>query len=267
MRISSILRIFCGAALAAACCVPLAAQQPAYYSSICLKVKPGRAADFASQISGNLLKVEQARLDLGEITTWAALRTVLPRGKAAQCDYMVVTFYPKLPELGLSDADLTAALQKAGLDMTPDQFWQPLNADVYVVSNDVGVVPVMIGSGKKGDYSVMNAMDMPDTSECMATQEKLWQPFAQARINAGQQSGWGIYRVIYPRGSKVRNSAGTFDIYPTWEAIFQQGFMKTWQQVNPNVTVGDATAIFDKQCLIKMAVIYKEVEGVSEASK
>jgi len=263
MRISTICRILCGTAFAAACCMPAAAQpKTIYYGSACVKVKPNKDADFAAQISGNMLRLEQARLDAGTITGWLALRAVLPMGKKAQCDYLIVTFYPGLPKGILNGEDTTTALQKAGMSMTADEFWEPIHADSYLVSNEVGEMPVMLGGGQKGYYDVVNDMDMPDTDQCVNTEKKLWQPFAEARMKDGQQSGWGVWLTMFPRGSQVENGAGTVDVYPTWDAIFMEGFQKTWQDVHPDVKPEDAMAQFNKQCSMKMSVIYEEVEDI-----
>jgi hypothetical protein len=263
MRISSICRFLCCAAFAALSCVPAAAQpKTIYYGSACVKVKPGREADFASQMNDNMLKVEQARLDAGTITGWLALRAVLPMGKKAKCDYLIVTFYPGLPKGILNNEDTTVALEKAGMSMTADEFWESIREDSYLVSNDVGEMPVMLGGGQKGYYDVVNYMNMPNTEQCVNTEKTLWHPFAEARMKAGQQSGWGVWLTMFPRGSQVEQSAGTVDIYPTWDAIFMEGFQKTWQDVHPDVKVEDAMEQFDKQCSIRMSVIYEEVEDI-----
>lgn len=263
MRVSSICRILCGAALATTCCVPVAAQSTTtYYSSACVKVKAGGASDFASQVSGNMLKLEESQTKAGKISGWLALRAVVPSGKEARCDYLFVTFFPGLAKPSMSDEEFTAALHRAGMNMTRDAFWAPIMKDAYLVSNEVGEMPVMIGNGKKGDYDVVNDMDMPDANQCVTTETKLWQPFAEARMKAGKQSGWGIWLTTYPRGSKVEGSAGTVDIYPTWDAIFMQGFAKTWQEAQPGVKPADAMAQFNKECKIEMSVVYEEVEDV-----
>ncbi len=263
MRVSTICRMFCGAALAVACCVPAVAQQTTtYYSGACVKVKPGSEADFASQVSGNMLKLEEAQLKAGKITAWLALRAVLPQGKHANCDYLFVSFFKGMPPPPMSDEEFTGALKRAGMDMTSEEFWEPIAKDVYLVSTDVGEMSVMIGRAEKGGYIVDNSMDMPDVNECMNTEKKLWQPVAEARMKANQQSGWGMYQIVYPRGSMVKGSAGTVDFYSSWDQIFTEGMMQTWQEVHPDVKPADAMAQFNKQCQIEMSEVYEVEEEV-----
>ncbi len=270
MRLSSVCRFLSAAALAVACCAPLAAQQAiTHYSSICVKVNPGREADFAGLLHGNIRKLQQSLADSGLITEWLALRAEIPMGKQARCDYLFVTFFPGLPAEPMSDEAFTAELHKAGLDMTPAQFWQPIMEDSYLVSNTVAEEVTRIGGIKVGDYVVDNSMKMPDVSECIATEQKLWEPFAEARISAGKQSGWRIWVTTYPRGSMVKDSAGTVDIYPTWDSIFNTGseWMDTWDKVHPNVKPADAMAQFDKQCRITRSIVYKDVDDVRAATE
>lgn len=263
MRVSTICRVLCGAAVTVAFCVPATAQSTTnYYSGACVKVHPGAETSFASEVSGNMLKLEESQVKAGKITGWLALRAVIPQGEHANCDYLFVTFFKGLPTPPMSDEEFTAALHRAGLEETPAEFWDPITKAVYLVSTDVGAMPVMIGSARKGGYLVDNSMHMPDVNECMNTETKLWQPFAEARMKAGQQSGWGTYEIVYPRGSSVKGSAGTVDMYSSWDEIFMEGFAKTWQEVHPDVKAEDAMAQFNQQCEIEMSEVYEVVEEV-----
>jgi hypothetical protein len=244
-------------------CVPATAQSTTtYYSGACVKVHPGGDVGFASEVSGNMLKLEESRLKAGKITGWLAMRAVVPQGKHAHCDYLFVTFFKGLPTPPMSDSEFTAALHEAGLEMTPEEFWEPIMKDASLVSTDVGEMAVMIGSSSKGGYVVDNSMHMPDVNECRNTETKLWQPFAESRIKAGQQTGWGMYEIVYPRGSMVKGSTGTVDFYSSWDQIFMEGFEKTWQEVHPDVKVADAMAEFNQQCSIEMSEVYEVVEDV-----
>lgn len=264
MRVSDICRILCGVSLAVVCCVPAAAQQkPVYYNSVCLKVKPGRGIDFTSQLNGNVLKLEQSQLKAGVIRSFLVMSNVIPSGKKAPCDYIVDTFYDGLPPApGMSDKEFTGALHRAGLDITPAEFWAPIIKDVTLVSQGVGEVPVLVGGSKKGDYVEVTEMHVKDQGACLNTEEKLWQPVAEARIKAGEQSGWGVWQIVLPRGTKVQPNEGTVDIYSSWDGIFNQGIGKTWQEVHPDLKITDAMVQFNQDCKIQLSPIYKVVEDV-----
>ena len=84
------------AAPAAALSVALVAQQtPSGYHGIsCVHVKPGQTAAFHDLLNGDYHKVEQTYVDSGRISAFIALRTVIPAGTDAGCDYVLVAFYP-----------------------------------------------------------------------------------------------------------------------------------------------------------------------------
>lgn len=251
------------AALAVVCSVPVVAQQaPVSYNSDCVKVKPGRGADFMSQLNGNILKVEQAEMDSGRSVGFVALEVVIPSGKDVRCDYIIDTFYKGMPPVPMSDEEMEAMIKKAGLDLTVEEFWKPIYADASLVTESVGDVPLVVGTRKKGDYEVLNYMNMPDASACLNTEKKLWQPVAEARMKAGQQAGWAVWENIYPRGTHVDVSAGTADLYSSWDQIYQNGLMQTWQQVHPDVKIGDGMAQFNKQCEIQRAEVFKVAESL-----
>ena len=87
-----------GRALAAALSVTLVAQQaPSGYHSIsCVRVKPGQSADFHALLNGDYHKVEQGSVDSGRVSGFIALRTVIPAGTDAACDYVLVSLLSRL---------------------------------------------------------------------------------------------------------------------------------------------------------------------------
>ena len=120
---------FWGAALAAALSATLVAQQApvGYHSISCVRVKPGQSAAFRTLLNGDYHKVEQASVDSGRISGFIALRTVIPAGTDAGCDYVLVAFYPGFPPAPLGDDEMTAVLQKAGVTSTLPEWRDRLN--------------------------------------------------------------------------------------------------------------------------------------------
>ena len=260
-----------GAALAATLSVTLVAQQaPAGYHSIsCVRVKPGKSAAFHAFLNGDYRKVEQARVDSGAISTWIALRTVIPAGTSAGCDYVLVSFYPGLPPAPLSDEDMTAVLQKAGVSSTL-QDWHARISDVgELVSNNITQYQALVGGSKKGDYLVFNSMKAADVNECVALQKRLWQPFAEQGVKDGAQDGWAVNIQVMPRGDKDPSLVSSVDIFPTWDSMFTYfgpNFTARWKKVHPEMTPDEAFSEIDKACTIEHTVLYK-VEDQIVSSK
>jgi len=259
------------AALAAALSATLVAQPaPSGYHSIsCVRVKPGKSDAFNALLSGDYSKIEQARVDSGAVSAWIALRTVIPAGTNAGCDYVLVTFYPGLPAAPLSDDEMTAVLQKAGVSSTL-QDWHARISDVgELVSNNITRYHALIGGSKKGDYLVFNSMKVSSVSECVDTEKRLWQPYAEEEVKEGVLDGWAVNSQVMPRGDKDPSLVSTVDIFPTWNSMFTYigpDFITRWKKVHPEVSTDEAFAEIDKACTIEHTVTYK-VEDQIVSSK
>ena len=260
-----------GAALAAALSATLVAQQApvGYHSISCVKVKPGKSADFRALLNGDYHKVEQAGVDSGRISGFIALRTVIPAGTDAACDYVLVSFYPGFPPAPLGDDEMTAVLQKAGVASTLQQWRDRLRDSADLVSNNITQYQVLVGGSKKGDYLVFNSMKVADVNECVALQKRLWQPFAEQGVKDGAQDGWAVNIQVMPRGDKDPSLVSSVDIFPTWDSMFTYfgpDFTARWKKVHPEMTPGEAFSEIDKVCSIDHTVLYK-VEDQIVSSK
>ncbi len=256
-----------GVALAAALSVTLVAQQApvGYHSISCVRVKPGQSAAFHALLDGDYHKVEQARVDSGAVSTWIALRTVIPAGTDAGCDYVLVSFFPGLPPAPLGDDEMTAVLQKAGVSSTLQQWHDRLSAVAELVSNNITQYQVLVGGSKKGDYLVFNSMKAADRGECVAAQKRLWQPFAEEGVKEGVQDGWALNIQRIPDGTKDLNLMSTVDIYPSWDAMinyFGPDFLTRWKKAHPEMTPSDAFSQIDNVCTIEHTITYKVEEQI-----
>jgi hypothetical protein len=259
-----------GAALAAALSVTLVAQQApvGYHSISCVRVKPGKSAAFDALHSGDYRKVVQARIDSGAISGWILLRTVIPAGTDAACDYVLVTFYPGLPPAPLSDDEMTAVLQKAGVTSTLQQWRDHLSDSGELVSNNITQYQALVGGAKKGDYLVFNSMSVTDVGECVAAQKRLWQPFAEEGVKEGAQDGWAVNIQIMPRGDKDSSRVSSVDIFPTWDSMFNYfgpDFITRWKKVHPELSPDEAFAQIDKLCTIDYTVTYKVEDQIASS--
>jgi len=261
---------FWGAALAATLSATLVAQQApvGYHSISCVRVKPGKSAAFHAFLNGDYRKVEQARVDSGAISTWIALRTVIPAGTSAGCDYVLVSFYPGLPPAPLSDEDMTAVLQKAGVTSTVQEWRDHLSDLGELVSNNITQYQALVGGAKKGDYLVFNSMSVTDVDQCVAAQKRLWQPFAEEGVKDGAQDGWAVNIQQIPNGAKDPNLVSSVDIYPSWDAMFNYfgpDFITRWKKVHPELSPDEAFAQIDKLCTIDYTVTYKVEDQIASS--
>lgn len=267
-----ILRSVFSVAMAVAFSVTLLAQQPAtgYHRVACIKVKPGQHDAFRTWAAGDARKVVQAEADSGELSQWLLLRSVIPQGTSAECDYLVVAMYPGLPPQPSGIEHLAATLKKAGLTESAQQFLDHRNALSLLVSNDMFWNAAFVGTSKKGDYLRVNYMKVSDPENMgayIAYEKKVWQPLAEqmAKDNAG--SGWSLNVQVLPRGNDLPYDAVTVDVFPTWDSVFQTDtrFEESFRKVHPDMDLGTTMETYEKMRSIATTELYSVVDAVTPA--
>jgi len=265
---STISRLLWGAAIAAALPMTLAAQQAptTTYASTCVTVKSGQDAAFDQIVNGDLHKLEQSRVESGALSGYIVLRTEMPAGKEAHCDYVFLAFYSGMPKAPMSDAELNAALQKAGVANTEAQFGERLSGVGEEVSNALEYNLDLVGGAQKGDYIVYNAMKISegDIDAWIKWEKTMWGPLADSMVKSGQLRGWALDIQMFPTGSKDRGLESTSDIFPSWDAFVEaeQHYDAAWKTVHPNEDILNGMAEINKLCTIEHTVLYKVVDEI-----
>ena len=176
------------------------------------------------------------------------LRSVIPSGASAECDYLVVSMYPGIPPHPMGLDELDAALKKAGIAMTGQQYVDRRNSLTTLISSDLFQNIAFVGASKKGDYFVVNYMKATNLYDYVAWEKKTWMPVAEAMAKEGTRSGWSLNTMVYPGGTDVKFNAVTVDVYPTWDSIFnsESNFYELWRKVHPDMEVGTTFEQYDK---------------------
>lgn len=264
-----VVRLVLCAVVAMALATTIVAQQApsGYHTVACFKVKADSGAEFHKFITDESHKVAQGRVDTGQITTWYLLRSVLPGGSSAECDYMVVTMFPGTPHL-LGQQDLGAAIKKAGLSITADDYVKHRNAVSTLVSVAIFQNQAFVGSAKKGDYFQVNYMKVPNVDDWVAYEKKVWQPLAEALVKDGKADGWSLNVRVMPNGSEQPFQAVTVDVFPSWDSIFAADpqFADRFRKVHPDRELGTTFEQFEKLRTRALIQLY-ELEDVITATK
>ena len=243
--------IFFAAAAAFAFSTALIAQpsSPDFHSVTCYKLKPDSTAAFNKFESEEVHKIAQARVDAGEITGFYLLRAAIPQGESAECDYVVVTLYPKTPHPFTGEV-LAAAISKSGLKMTPDDYVHHREAVVKLMSVAVFQNQFGVGAPKKGDYFQVNYMKVTDANfdDWIGYEKKVWKPVAEALVKDGREDAWSVNVQVMPFGSDLPYQAVTVDVYPSEDAVFTEDpqFADRFHKVHPDMEFGTTMEHFDK---------------------
>jgi hypothetical protein len=225
-------------------CAVASAQQPAptpYFGVNCVKVKPGKSAEFGKWTKDTLHKYAQARVDSGALAAWILLRAVQPSGTTNECDYVVSAFYPGTPPKPLEAEEVDALLKKSGAGVSVDQYREKINELSELATSGIWQQMAHAGSpGLKGSYVVINFNKTKDAQKWIATEKKIWMPFAEELAKQGIIRGWEADLRLVPGGSDVKYDGVTVDVYPSWDAYFNfttnPKLAELWQKVHPDLT-------------------------------
>jgi len=244
-------RLFVCAALAAAFSAMLCAQQAntGYHNVACIKVKPENTTEFRKWVTADVHKIAQSRVDAGEVSSWILLRSVIPTGALAECDYLVVSIYPGAPPEPMGLEELDALLKKAGIAMTAQQYVDKRASLTTLISNNLFQTQAVVGGFKKGDYFVVNYMKASNVGDYVDWEKKAWMPMAEAMAKDGSRTGWSVNTIVFPGGTDVKYNAVTVDVYPKWDSIFNttpQQFYDLWRKVHPDMELGTTFEQYDK---------------------
>ena len=269
----NIPRVLAAVAMAAACgTAALSQQQPSgYHGVLCLKVNPGKGADYRKWYDEEGRKVLQANVDSGKVTTVYRLRAVAPAGTAATCDFLGVSLYPGFPEEPPAGAQLEALLRKAGISGTVQDFVNRRDSFRTVVSAEIFQNQLLLGSIKKGDYVSVSYMKTAHVTDWLTMERTIWQPIADAMIKDGIQSGWSVNLEIFPNGEDMPYQGVSVDVYPSLAAAIKgqnldTRFDELFKRVHPGL---DENSTLDNALKTRMQsrVYLFQVEDVVQAAK
>ncbi|MGA2168558.1 MAG: hypothetical protein ABSG62_10120 [Terracidiphilus sp.] len=256
-------------AIAAAFSASLFAQQApsGYHSVACIKVKPEKAAEFRKWYAEDVRKVQQSRADSGAIAVWYLLRSVIPAGTSAECDYLSISIYPGAPPKPLELHELGAVLKKAGLNTSAQEYVDRRNSLTELVSNNLFQNRISVGGAKKGDYFMVNYMKVVNMGDWIAYEKKVWQPLAESLVQAGVTSGWSVNVQVLPRGSDLPFDAVTVDVYPSWDAVFaaEAHLGEHFKKAHPDMEVGTTMEQFEKLRTILSTSLFTVQDMVTPA--
>jgi hypothetical protein len=252
--------------LAAAFSVTLLAQQAptGYHSVACIKVKPENASEYRTWAAEDSHKFAQAMVDSGAVTTWFRLRSVIPQGTSAECDYLIISIYPGAPPKPLEIDEMGAVLKKAGMTVSAKEFVDRRSSLTQLVSNNIFQNKILVGAAKKGDYFMVNEMKVSNMNDYLAYEKKVWQPLAEAMAKDGVRTGWSLNVRVLPRGSDLKYQAVTVDIFPSWDAVYKNlPFADTFKRVHPDMELGTTFETAEKLRTIVSANLYHVDDMVS----
>lgn len=223
----------------------LDAQQPApttYTQTLTyIKVAPGKAAEYEQLLNETLMKVSQLRADSGEIISWTLLRCVLPAGQEARASHVISVISEGPPLAPTTRAELGIALQKAGVTISVEEFYQKRRDLSSLVASEIWRPQQRVAAPKKGHYLYLNHMKVHDAAAYAEFEKNIWRPMAEEWVKRGEMSGWIFATKVLPGGTETAHSAYSADMFPTWQAAFgmRSSLQSIFEKVHPGKNYDD----------------------------
>ena len=225
-------------------------QPSSYFRTACIKVQPGKWSEFMEFSNGMATKVMQAAAENGEFSTATLLRSVLPSGEEARCDFISVTSYRGAPPAPLTREQLQARIEKAGIGITGDQFAAKRDVISRLVSQEIWRSVISIGDIQKGDYMFVNFGRTSNMQNYLKFEDTVWKPMAEQWIKEGRMRAWRVNQLVLPAGTEVKYQITSVDVFPSWDAVFTPlGLQDMMKKIHPDrdyaQTVGEIPKIRD----------------------
>lgn len=214
-------------------------QQPRQYSrDNCVKVRDGKAAEYAAYLRDVTTKLYRTRIESGEAISLVIARAVEPAGRSARCDYHIVVGYAGFPPEAGSPEKTAADMKKAGITMSREAMLAKRDELTFLVSTDIWAWDNRVGAVQKGNYGRLNfykvrAGAMGDWRRAETTG---WKPLAEALNKERPGTSWGSAVLAMPGGTALPYNAMTVDGFPDWASIGAGAPVRQlWNKVHPTM--------------------------------
>ena len=141
------------------CCSMASSQtqaQPFFGRDTCVKVKEGKAREYAAYLQEVTVKLAKVRVDAGVIASYTIAQAVAPIGRAARCDYHIVAGYNGFPPEAPSAEQTAADMKKAGISISREAMLAKRDELSNLVGVDTWVYRERVGTPQKGGYARIN---------------------------------------------------------------------------------------------------------------
>src|ERR1039457_6727899 len=141
------------------CCSLASSQtqaQPFFARDTCVKVKEGKAQEYAAYLQEVTVKLAKVRVDAGVIASYTIAQAVSPVGRAARCDYHIVAVYNSFPPEAPSPEQTAADMKKAGISISREAMIAKRDEISALVGVDTWVYRARVGMPQKGAYARIN---------------------------------------------------------------------------------------------------------------
>lgn len=242
------------------------AADPATIREYCVKVAPGKGADYEAYLKEVTFPLARARASAGEFDWLLVARGVIPAGTSARCDYLVVYGYKGLAAEEASRDTITAALKQGKVAITFDEMVARRSALTHLVGVELWYAIDGVGPApEKDNYVALNHNAIKDGQEAewLKLETTYWKPLVAAWIKAGGKGSWRVSSLRWPTGTSTPYSGLSVDVFADWSSLVRGvPLNELWPKVHPNITSTEVFERLAKTRSVHDQEIYKVVDVV-----
>ncbi|MFL6414156.1 MAG: hypothetical protein ACJ74Y_00580 [Bryobacteraceae bacterium] len=252
-------------------CTGIAQEQPGYVQTYCVKVIPGKISEF-EELLADITKLAKVRVESGRLASWSILRSVIPSGETARCDYALTSRYEGFPPEPPDRQQVQADFRKANIQGTYPDLLTKRDSTSKLVSNDLwrNVAQGEVGAQvEKGGYVRVNLYKTNPghmTSEWTKLEIEGWRPFAEAMAKETPGLGWRVRTLFLPAGTSRQYDGMTTDILPDWAWVGKSPSLSLWDKVHPDQKAQDYLAKVDQAVSRYKVELYRAVEMITKSN-
>lgn len=214
------------------------AQEPTgYLNDYCVKVEPGKGAEYRAFLRDVSSKMGQVWVDSGLLSTWAVGRAIAPVGESARCDYHIYVGTEGFPPEALAPEQVEAGMKKAGLTMSRQQMLEKRRSLTRFIGRDLWQGQARVGLVEQGSYVRLNFYKAaPGTlGDWIELESNGWKKLVEEASKETPGLAWGAMTLVMPGGTSLPYNAITYDSFPSWEA-YGKGIpaRALWNKAHPD---------------------------------
>ena len=228
------------------------------------KLQPGKTMDDAIAIEKQWAPIQQIRKNAGVISDWIMY---VPyngiKSEGLDFDYITVNGGPDLDKLHTYPMELFADMVKS--DPTALEKLSAATAKTQTIIRQ-SISKRITGPAKgtnKSHYLVFDMMKVADGAAYEAFEEKVLKVH-EARVEAGNISGWSFYKTLYPTSDDVSGNYWTIQSYDKLSKLDQM--MDSYYKAIPKA-LGISPEEFMKQATVKRTMTGTMLTKVALSTK
>ncbi|MBL8294764.1 MAG: hypothetical protein JNN08_23160 [Bryobacterales bacterium] len=222
--------------------------QPAIFQTVsCVKVERGKQREFREHVTGPMKKLAQMRMNAGTLLSWSLLRTVVPAGEEAPCDYSIIYTAQGSPYQIPGREQTEKDLKAAGVNMSVDQYYEAQYRLAKLASRIIWQNHHRVGTIEKGSHLYVNWMKVHDMPGYVKFEREVWLPMAEAMIKSGTMKAWVFGTKVMPAGAEEPYMAFSADVFADWKAAFgPRGIREAFEKAHPGKNIQEVMGGLNK---------------------